>query len=35
MQIVLPNLLWIVLGGGIIAFIYLGAKKYWIGYRFW
>jgi signal peptidase I len=28
MQFVLPNLLWVVFAGGIIAFIYMGAKLY-------
>ncbi len=28
MQYLLPNVMWIVLGGGILAFIYVGAKLY-------
>ena len=31
MEYAAPNLLWIVLAGGILAFIYIGAKFYWKG----
>ena len=36
MQYVLPNILWVIVGAGLIAFIYIGIKMYWgEGFGFW